>query len=206
VGLLDRGCVDALFTGRRIAARCLGFLRRRLGLALAWAYSAPPLRFKQNGWVGNAACGFSYEGLAWFTGTAVMVSAFPDWRSVTLALLYSAGAHGIMTLNDFKAIEGDRKLGVRSLPVQLGPERAAKLACVVMVVPQLVVIALLVHWGAPYHAAAVGALTVLQLAMMPRLLRDPERYAPWYNATGVTFYVLGMLVAAFALRGLSAGA
>jgi chlorophyll synthase len=25
-----------------------------LGLILAWAYSAPPLRFKQNGWYGNA--------------------------------------------------------------------------------------------------------------------------------------------------------
>jgi chlorophyll synthase len=177
-----------------------------LGLVFAWAYSAPPLRLKQNGWWGNTAVAICYEGLPWLTGAMVMAAAFPDMRIVALALLYSAGAHGIMTLNDFKAIEGDRKLGVRSLPVQLGPERAAKLACVVMVVPQLVVIALLVHWGAPYHAAAVGALTVLQLAMMPRLLRDPERYAPWYNATGVTFYVLGMLVAAFALRGLSAGA
>ncbi len=39
-----------------------------LGLALAWAYSAPPLRLKRNGWWGNAACAVSYEGLAWVTG------------------------------------------------------------------------------------------------------------------------------------------
>ena len=31
-----------------------------------------------------------------------------------------------MTLNDFKALEGDRQMGVNSLPVTLGPERAAK--------------------------------------------------------------------------------
>ena len=35
-----------------------------IGLVLAWAYSAPPLRLKQNGWWGNAACGLCYEGLA----------------------------------------------------------------------------------------------------------------------------------------------
>ena len=35
------------------------------------------------------------------------------------------------------------------------------------------------------------------------LLRDPEGRAPWYNATGVTLYVAGMMTAAFALRGLA---
>ena len=97
------------------------FVATLIGLALAWAYSAPPFRLKQNGWWGNAACGLSYEGLAWFTGSAVMLGdAFPPTYSIFLALLYSVGAHGIMTLNDFKAIEGDRQMGVRSLPVQLG--------------------------------------------------------------------------------------
>ena len=28
-----------------------------VGLVLAWAYSAPPLRLKRNGWMGNAAGG-----------------------------------------------------------------------------------------------------------------------------------------------------
>ena len=36
-----------------------------VGVVLAWAYSAPPMRLKANGWWGNAACGFSYESLAW---------------------------------------------------------------------------------------------------------------------------------------------
>jgi chlorophyll synthase len=58
-----------------IVAAILGrwvFVAAILGLFLAWAYSAPPLRLKQNGWWGNAACGFSYEGLAWVTGAAEM--------------------------------------------------------------------------------------------------------------------------------------
>ena len=40
------------------------------GLALAWAYSAPPVRLKRNGWWGNLACALCYEGLAWITGAA----------------------------------------------------------------------------------------------------------------------------------------
>ncbi|MEO0971649.1 MAG: chlorophyll synthase ChlG, partial [Pseudomonadota bacterium] len=135
-----------------------GFGAAVFGLILAWIYSAPPLRLKQNGWWGNAAVGLCYEGLPWYTGAAVMTAAAPDWRVVTLALLYSVGAHGIMTLNDFKSVEGDTQMGLRSLPVQLGVDRAARLACIVMTLPQLVVIGLLWYWGQWPHAAAVVAL------------------------------------------------
>ena len=124
------------------------------GMLLAWAYSAPPLRLKSNGWWGNAAVGLSYEGLAWVTGAAVMIGgAMPDVHVLSLALLYSLGAHGIMTLNDFKAIEGDKQMNVRSLPVQLGTNGAARLACIVMAVPQLVVIGLLLGWQQPVAQA-----------------------------------------------------
>lgn len=175
------------------------FLAAIFGLAMAWAYSAPPFRFKKNGWLGNSAVGLCYEGLPWFTGAAAMVGGLPEPRILMLALLYSIGAHGIMTLNDFKSVEGDTKLGLRSLPVQLGVGRAARLACIVMAVPQMIVIALLVTWHAPYHATIVGALLVAQFALMPRLLKSPEKEAAFYNATGTTLYVLGMLASAFAL-------
>jgi chlorophyll synthase len=175
-----------------------------IGLLLAWAYSAPPLRLKQNGWYGNAAVGFSYESLAWITGAAVMLGgAMPDWRILVLAVLYGLGAHGIMTLNDFKAVEGDRKMGVKSLPVQLGVDNAARLACWVMAVPQAVVVVLLLAWDRPYHAAAIVLLLAFQATLMPSLLEQPKERAPWYNATGTSLYVLGMLVAAFAVRDLA---
>jgi chlorophyll synthase len=173
-----------------------------LGLAFAWAYSAPPLRLKQNGWYGNAAVGLCYEGLPWFTAAAVAAGGLPSHHSIWLALLYSIGAHGIMTLNDFKSVEGDRRMGVRSLPAQLGPARAARLACVVMSVPQVAVVALLLHWSRPIEASLVGAFLLAQLALMSRMLKDPMARAPWYNATGVSLYVMGMLVSAFAVRAL----
>jgi len=177
-----------------------GFVAVLIGLALAWAYSAPPLRLKRNGWLGPSAVALCYEGLPWFTGAAIVSAAFPDPRVVALAVLYSIGAHGIMTLNDFKALKGDAQMGVRSLPVILGVAPAARLACVVMAVPQVCVAALFVVWDAPWFALAVAGLLLVQLGLMRRLLRDPARFAPWYNATGTSLYVLGMLVSAFALN------
>ena len=52
-----------------------------------------------------------------------MAAGWPGWPVVILAALYSVGAHGIMTLNDFKSVEGDRRTGIGSLPVLLGVER-----------------------------------------------------------------------------------
>ncbi len=182
------------------------FMATVVGTLLAWAYSAPPLRLKQNGWWGNAAVAFSYEGLAWFTGAAVLLGDLPNAETVVVLLLYALGAHGIMTLNDFKSVRGDRELGVRTLPVQLGTENAALLACLVMAVPQVIVVALLTAWGAPAHALVVGALLLAQGALMARLLANPKANAPWYNATGTSLYVLGMMVSAFALADIvSAG-
>ena len=170
------------------------------GLILAWIYSAPPMRLKNNGWWGNTACALCYEGLPWFTGAAVMAAAAPSWRIVAIAALYSIGAHGIMTLNDFKSIEGDRRMGIESIPVLLGSQSAAQFACVVMAAPQVIVIVLLSWWGHPFHAAIVGVSLAVQLVLMERLVKSPRERAPWYNATGVSLYVIGMLVSAFALR------
>jgi chlorophyll synthase len=68
-----------------------------------------------------------------------------------------------------------------------------------------VVVTLLLAWEQPMHAAAIAGLAALQLALIPKLLADPRGRAPWYNGTGVTLYVFGMLVAAFALRPVGGG-
>lgn len=180
-----------------------GFAATMVAVALAWGYSAPPVRLKTNGWVGNAAVGFTYEGLAWVTGAAVALGGrLPSATVLLLALLYSLGAHGIMTLNDFKSIEGDRRMGVGSLPARLGAPAAARVACGVMIAPQLVVVALLAAWGRPVHAVAIVGLIGVQLWMMTRFVARPVERALWYSGLGVPLFVSGMMVSAFAVRGL----
>ena len=188
--------IDMLMTGSSGLARSLA------AVAAAWAYSAEPVRLKGSGWWGPGLVGISYETLPWITGAAVLSTGAPSTEILTIALLYGMGAHGIMTLNDFKALEGDRQMGVASLPVPLGPERAARLACWIMAVPQVIVITLLTVWDKPFHAASVGVVLLAQLAAMRVMLRDPKAKAPWYNGTGVVLYISGMMIAAFALRGI----
>jgi chlorophyll synthase len=161
------------------------------------------VRLKENGWWGNAACGISYEGIAWATGAAVMAGgSLPEARSLALAALYSLGTHGIMTLNDFKSVEGDRRMGIRSLPVQLGEQRAARVACWTMALSQVGVIALLLVWGQTAHALGIVALLAAQGILMRRFLADVRGKALWYSGFGVPLFVAGMMVSAFALRGV----
>lgn len=179
-----------------------GFAATVAGVLAAWAYSAEPVRLKRSGWWGPGLVGLCYEGLPWFTGAAVLSQGLPSFPVIAMALLYAFGAHGIMTLNDFKALEGDRQHGVRSLPVTLGPDVAARVACTVMGLAQALVIALLLIWGRPWHALAVLVLLLAQIRAMKTLLADPKGKAPWYNATGIAMYVSGMMITAFAIRTL----
>jgi chlorophyll/bacteriochlorophyll a synthase len=172
-----------------------------VALFCGWAYSSPPFRFKRSGWLGPLVCALSYEGLSWFTGASVMLGGLPSNTVLTILLLYSLGAHGIMTLNDFKAVEGDRATGLRSLPVTMGVRGAAIFACGVMALAQLAVIALLAWQGFTLSAAIVGLFVAIQIALMVRLVGNPAKLAPWYNATGVSLYVFGMLAAALGLGG-----
>ncbi len=181
----------------------IGFLATLLALVLAWFYSMPPMRFKNNGWLGNLACGVSYEGLAWITGATLLSGGvLPSKPSLLLAGLYSASAHGIMTLNDFKAIEGDRQMGVRSLPVQLGAMKAAQVSAAFMLIPQVIVLALLLMWGKPIYAMVIAGLILGQIVLLRDFLKRPVEKALFYSGFGVPIMVSGMMVAAFAVNSM----
>jgi chlorophyll/bacteriochlorophyll a synthase len=175
------------------------FLAALVGLAAAWAYSAPPFRLKMNGWFGNGAVGFSYESLPWITAAAAAAGTLPSAEILVVAALYGFGAHGILTLNDFKAIKGDTALGVRSLPVQLGPKGAAIWTALSMLGAQCGVIALLLVWNKDAHALAVAMLAVAQAVLLVRFIADPVARALGVSAFGVALYVTGMMVTATAL-------
>ena len=178
-----------------------GFVATLLALIFSWAYSMPPIRLKQNGWFGNLACAVSYEGLAWVTGAALLSGTFtPSKQSLLFAGLYSVGAHGIMTLNDFKAIEGDKKMGIRSLPVQLGAHLAAKVASLVMLLPQVVVCGYLYLVGQAWNGLAVFGLILIQIGLMKYFINQPIERALFYSGFGVPLFVSGMMVAAFGIR------
>ena len=133
-----------------------------------------------------------------------MAGQWPDGRIVLLAALYSLGAHGIMTLNDFKSVEGDRRMGIRlATGVMLGVGNAA--------------LAGVLDDGGPATgrrgAAGDVGLSRARLGRAgpaagadgadgPAAAPAARVWRPWYNGTGTTLYVIGMMVAAFALRAM----
>ncbi len=169
------------------------------GVALALAYSAPPLRLKaRNGWLANAACAFSYEGFAWVAGAASF--GHVSRGTLVLATLYSLGSHGLMTLNDFKSYEGDKRLGLQSLPVMLGLDGALRAAFVFIDVFQALAIGYVLAHRMWLAGGVMLVLFVIQLPMQRKLATDPKGLAPWYCASAIPPFVWGMLVSALALR------
>jgi len=171
-----------------------------VGVLMSHAYSGPPLRAKRNGWFGNLIVGLAYEGVAWLTGSFAITQGIPSTETIALAIIFSLGAHGIMTLNDFKSIVGDRIRKVASIPVQLGEKRAAILASIIMDIAQLAAIAILVAKGSMTTTVIALLLLVAQLPMQKVLIAQPKEKAVWYNAFGTLLYVLSMMVCAVGIR------
>jgi chlorophyll synthase len=198
--------VFAIATGLAVAALGLAwalgttvFYLAIGGLALALAYSAPPLRLKaRNGWLANAACAFAYEGFAWIAGAAIF--GHVTTGTIVLATLYSLGSHGLMTLNDFKSFEGDTRLGLRSLPVMLGLDGALKAAFAFIDVFQVAAIAYVLANRMYLAGGIMAVLFIIQLPMQRKLATDPKGLAPWYCASAIPPFVWGMLVSALAIR------
>jgi chlorophyll synthase len=191
------GVLVALGLGAGLALGTNVTLLTAIGMVLAVVYSAHPIRGKRNGWLGNALVAVSYEGLPWLAGHLAFGPLTS--HSLMIAVFYSLGAHGIMTINDFKSMEGDRKMGIDTIPVMYGAQGGAWLALITMNAAQVCVITALLIWGRWIPAAVIGGLLLAQLPIQRRFLSDPKRHAVFYNASGTTLFVWGMLAAAIGL-------
>ncbi|MFM7424249.1 MAG: chlorophyll synthase ChlG [Elainella sp.] len=168
------------------------------GAFLAYIYSAPPLKLKQNGWAGNYALGASYIALPWWTGHALFGDL--NWTVVILTLFYSLAGLGIAVVNDFKSVEGDRQLGLKSLPVMFGITTAAWICVLMIDVFQSGMAAYLIGVGQNLYAVLLILLIIPQITFQDMyFLRDPLKNDVKYQASAQPFLVLGMLVTALAL-------
>ncbi len=168
------------------------------GAFLAYIYSAPPLKLKQNGWLGNYALGSSYIALPWWAGHALFGEL--NWTIVILTLIYSFAGLGIAVVNDFKSVEGDRALGLKSLPVMFGVSTAAWICVIAIDVFQAGIAGYLITIHENLYATILLLLVIPQIIFQDMyFLRDPLENDVKYQASAQPFLVLGMLVAGLAL-------
>jgi chlorophyll synthase len=168
------------------------------GSLVAYIYSAPPLKLKQNGWLGNYALGASYIALPWWAGHALY--GHLNWTVVVVTLIYSFAGLGIAVVNDFKSVEGDRELGLKSLPVMFGVQKAALLSATAIDVFQIGIAVYLVTVGEQLLASLIVLLVIPQITFQDMyFLRDPLKNDVKYQASAQPFLVIGMLVAGIAM-------
>lgn len=148
-----------------------------LGLAATWIYSAPPLRTKRN-LVGALvtiafARGFLVAPAGWSLVEAPWAVGDP-WALGFVAFFFLLGA---AATKDFADLEGDAAAGCRTLPLAVGPVRAAQIVAPFLVVPFPL---LLVFQAFGLLGAAFTPLVVLTVALTIGgattawlLLRDP---------------------------------
>lgn len=168
------------------------------GSFISYIYSAPPLKLKQNGWLGNYALGASYIALPWWAGHALFGELNPT--IVVLTLIYSFAGLGIAVVNDFKSVEGDRQLGLKSLPVMFGIGTAAWICVLMIDFFQLGIAGYLMNIQQNLYGVLLILLVIPQITFQDMyFLRDPLKNDVKYQASAQPFLVFGMLVTALAL-------
>ena len=168
------------------------------GSFVSYIYSAPPLKLKQNGWLGNYALGASYIALPWWAGQAL----FGKLTIVTaiLTLAYSLSGLGIAVINDIRSVEGDSKLGLNSLPVVFGIKNASRISAGLIDIFQLAMVVVLVIIGQHLASVILVLLVIPQITFQDMwLLRDPLKFDVKYQASAQPFLITGMLVTALAI-------
>ena len=174
------------------------FLLALGGSFISYIYSAPPLKLKQNGWLGNYALGASYIALPWWAGQALFGKL--TILTALLTLAYSISGLGIAVINDFKSVEGDSKLGLNSLPVIFGIKNASRISAGLIDVFQIAMVIVLIIIGQHLASVILVLLVVPQITFQDMwLLRDPLKYDVKYQASAQPFLITGMLVTALAI-------
>ncbi len=174
-----------------------------VGIVNAHLYSANPIKLKKRLWAGNIIVAISYLVIPWLAGEIAynpdftLVSLLP---SLTVATLFTISSTGTMTINDFKSIEGDRQIGIRTLPVAYGEKNAAVIAAVLINLGQLMAVVYVLMLNQPFYALIVAFLIIPQFMLQFGLVRSPRTMDVRYNAIAQNFLVAGMLVCALAIQ------
>jgi chlorophyll synthase len=167
-------------------------------LVLATAYSVPPIKLKQNYWLGPPAVGFGYIFLSWMAGH--LIFAPMTWPSFVVALINSGMGAGLLFLNDIKSIEGDRKLGLQSMTVALGARKTLTVSFLIIGICEIALFILALLGGHLWATAFILLALVVPIHSQIQLYREPnhenfKRYMLASNGFAVLLQLLGAFLA-----------
>lgn len=187
VGLLAVG-VSVLLSSTLERERALILLGlTAFGLILGYIYSAPPIKLKTNVLLSAPAVGISYSLITWIAGNIV----YADLRTevVAMGIINTLVAIGLIFLNDFKSIEGDKAKGLKSLPVMIGVRNTYLVSFLIIDIPLMWFVYLMHSWGFTlmFYISLCSLLIIMVMQVL--LYLDPEDGA---RALDVTIQQTGL--------------
>ena len=149
-------------------------------VVFTYIYSVPPLRSKRLGIWANITIAIPRGVLLKVAGWSSVktIAGIEPWYIGAIFGLFLLGA---TTTKDFADMDGDRRGGCRTLPIQYGVQRAAW-----MISPSFVVPFLMINVGAALHVLTGnfwllqilgGVMTAYGLYVLYQMLRRPEDLA-----------------------------
>lgn len=171
-----------------------------VGIVLSVIYSMPPIKLKKHFWLGPPAVGLGYVSMSWMAGHLIFAPL--TWQSVVVALINGGLAAGLLFLNDIKSVEGDRKLGLKSLTVAIGVKRTLIVAYATINGFEAMLMILALVWGQYWVAAFILLALVVPIYNQIKLYREPDQqnYVRYLLASN-PFVALIQIVSGFLVGG-----
>lgn len=171
-----------------------------VGIVLSVIYSMPPIKLKKHFWLGPPAVGLGYVSMSWMAGHLIFAPL--TWQSVVVALINGGLAAGLLFLNDIKSVEGDRKLGLKSLTVAIGVQRTLIVAYATINGFEAMLMILAWIWGQYWVAAFILLALVVPIYNQIKLYREPnqQNYVRYLLASN-PFVALIQIVSGFLVGG-----
>jgi chlorophyll synthase/bacteriochlorophyll c synthase len=171
-----------------------------LGIVLSVLYSMPPIKLKQNFWFGPPAVGIGYVSCSWIAGHLIFAPL--SWQSFVVALINGGLATGLLFLNDIKSVEGDRRLGMKSLTVAIGVQQTLIIAFATVNFFQISLMVLAFVWGHLWVALFILLALVVPIYSQIKLYQEPtHKNFVRYILSSNPFVALIQFISAFVVGG-----
>ncbi len=152
-------------------------------------YSAPPFRFKKNGWVANLTIAIPRGILLKVAGWSVTKSILLP-EAWFIGLIFGLFLFGATNSKDFADIKGDKSNGCNTLPVMYGKDLTVKIIYPFYTLPFLLIILLTLSGyftGNRYLLVSLGVICTVWGHFVVRMIdKDPfekltENHPSWHH-------------------------
>jgi 4-hydroxybenzoate polyprenyltransferase len=158
-----------------------------LAVVLGVQYSAPPLRLRRSGTAAMLVIGC---GVA----LAFLGGALSQYRisgeALETAFLFGFFAFNAALLKDFKDVEGDRRAGVKTLPVILGHKRASRLALLGIALSYALLIIYTINSFAVFILLPISIINIYKVLKLHDKKESPDKVYTYTYACGICIVLI----------------